>query len=333
MQIIEKTVSGAVLLALMMGGVCAQKSLAQTYRGTAVSSRAVAAPEYTSIPVIDHSVEDRYLESLQKLVDCDFQEVTLANMADFIQHQTGVPLHFDERALKDSGADKDTTVSFKASQIPARVALKLILSPMGLTLLAKSNVILITTMETADSELESRVYPVADLVTARHDSVESQNFGSLMDLITSIVAPTSWDEVGGPGSISAFPLKSALVISQTADVHETVVGLIDVLRRLPSAYSAEVRSGIRRLPPLRSVSLGSAERPGNGQPPVLNVERIIGARDLGGDLFNIESAQERFSALSIPPHTSAAPGDAARSDAAQPNVAFPSWRTPRNHRD
>ncbi len=31
------------------------------------------------------------------------------------------------------------------------------------------------------------------------------DFDSLIDLITSTVAPTSWDEVGGPGSISPFP--------------------------------------------------------------------------------------------------------------------------------
>ena len=54
-------------------------------------------PEPTSISVIDRSVEDRYLEYLQKLIDCDFQEATLANVADFIQRETAVPLHFDER--------------------------------------------------------------------------------------------------------------------------------------------------------------------------------------------------------------------------------------------
>ncbi len=58
------------------------------------------------------------------------------------------------------------------------------------------------------------------------------DFGSLISLITSTVDPESWDEVGGPGSISEFENNLSLVISQTQDVHEKIADLLEQLRRL-----------------------------------------------------------------------------------------------------
>ncbi|HEX3725099.1 MAG TPA: hypothetical protein VHV08_02605, partial [Pirellulales bacterium] len=57
------------------------------------------------------------------------------------------------------------------------------------------------------------------------------DFDTLVDLITTTVKPQTWDEVGGPGSISRFPNNLSLVISQTQDVHEEIVDLLEQLRR------------------------------------------------------------------------------------------------------
>jgi general secretion pathway protein D len=58
------------------------------------------------------------------------------------------------------------------------------------------------------------------------------DFDTLIDLITQTIAPTTWDTVGGPGSIEGFPTNLSLVISQTQEVHEQVADLLDQLRRL-----------------------------------------------------------------------------------------------------
>jgi general secretion pathway protein D len=58
------------------------------------------------------------------------------------------------------------------------------------------------------------------------------DFDSLIELITSTVKPTTWDEVGGPGSIAPFETNLSLVISQTQEVHEEVADLLEQLRRL-----------------------------------------------------------------------------------------------------
>src|SRR6185295_14732333 len=57
------------------------------------------------------------------------------------------------------------------------------------------------------------------------------DFDTLVDLITTTVKPQTWDEVGGPGSVSRFPNNLSLVISQTQEVHEEIVYLLDQLRR------------------------------------------------------------------------------------------------------
>jgi len=58
------------------------------------------------------------------------------------------------------------------------------------------------------------------------------DFDSLTDLITSTIQPTTWDAVGGPGSIAGFETNLSLVVSQTQEVHEEIVDLLEQLRRL-----------------------------------------------------------------------------------------------------
>ncbi len=58
------------------------------------------------------------------------------------------------------------------------------------------------------------------------------DFDSLIDLITSTVKPTTWDAVGGPGSIAPFETNLSIVVSQTQDVHEEINDLLQQLRRL-----------------------------------------------------------------------------------------------------
>jgi general secretion pathway protein D len=58
------------------------------------------------------------------------------------------------------------------------------------------------------------------------------DFDTLIDLITSTIAPQSWDDVGGPGSIEGFPTNLSLVVAQTQEVHEQIADLLEQLRRL-----------------------------------------------------------------------------------------------------
>jgi general secretion pathway protein D len=58
------------------------------------------------------------------------------------------------------------------------------------------------------------------------------DFDSLTELITSTIAPQSWQEVGGPGAITGYENNLSLVVSQTQEVHEQIADLLEQLRRL-----------------------------------------------------------------------------------------------------
>ena len=68
------------------------------------------------------------------------------------------------------------------------------------------------------------------------------DFDTLIELITTTIAPDSWDEVGGTGAVEPFPGNLSLVVSQTQDVHEQIEDLLDQLRELQDLQIAiEVR--------------------------------------------------------------------------------------------
>jgi general secretion pathway protein D len=87
----------------------------------------------------------------------------------------------------------------------------------------------------ASPQLTQVVYPVADLVVPidmgngpKQDTQEDR----LVQLVSSAVAPASWKQQGGPGTLQYHPHGMALVVVQTPQVHEQVVHLLKALRRL-----------------------------------------------------------------------------------------------------
>lgn len=54
----------------------------------------------------------------------------------------------------------------------------------------------------------------------------------LIDLVKNTIAPTTWRDVGGQGTIQYFPLGMGLIVSQTQEVQEEVFALLQSLRRL-----------------------------------------------------------------------------------------------------
>lgn len=71
------------------------------------------------------------------------------------------------------------------------------------------------------------------LETGRRGSAESgYDFDSLTELLTSTIAPSSWEEAGGAGAIRRNETTLSLVIRQTQRVHEEIRDLLEQLRRL-----------------------------------------------------------------------------------------------------
>jgi hypothetical protein len=86
--------------------------------------------------------------------------------------------------------------------------------------------------------MDTRVYPVRDLVLRHMPNAtkDSQSYAAdyepLIDVITTTIAPESWTDVGGPGSIREFDNSAALIVSQTRRVHRELERLLATLRRV-----------------------------------------------------------------------------------------------------
>ncbi len=251
-------------------------------------------------------------QALSNKVDVKFADRPLSEVVDVLSELAGVPIVLDPVGMAAEGVTSETPVTMRLNgQITLRSALNLILEPLRLSYVIQNEVLRVTSEQTRDSNVYTKVYNVADLVipipnfipgynnglpgaiqyahnalgygnniaplgrvplaVAADDSqgamtgssvlaqmgaggmlnsMSSQksqpmgfgpggmggaamaDFDTLIELITSTIAPDTWDEVGGAGAIEPFPINLSLVISQTQEVHEQIADLLDQLRRL-----------------------------------------------------------------------------------------------------
>ena len=125
------------------------------------------------------------------------------------------------------------------------------------------------------------MYDVADLVVCRdeHDVI-SEDYDSLIDVITSTIKPTSWDDMGGPGSAVGESLGTAkvLVVSQTREAQDEIAKLLadirEVAKKTPHASlprcskpAEKAGSGRRARPILMPPGLIGWPQPAAGAAP------------------------------------------------------------------
>ncbi len=155
--------------------------------------------------------------------------MTLAGLVGFlVEHD--IDAYLDMRALEEAGMGSDTPVRpLKLNEVSIRSVLDLLLYQLDLTCLVRNGHLEITTTDVASQELVTRIYPVEDLVRWTDESgTQRDNYDSLVEIVTNTIAPQTWDEVGGPGSLG--PFQGTLVVSQTDDLHEELARLLAALR-------------------------------------------------------------------------------------------------------
>jgi hypothetical protein len=67
-------------------------------------------------------------------------------------------------------------------------------------------------------------------------------------MITSVVTPDSWDEVGGAGSIEVFGPWSTLVVSQTGDNHDALGALLIAVRKAQRSMASTAGQEVNYAP-------------------------------------------------------------------------------------
>ncbi len=187
-------------------------------------------------------------ERLKQKVDVCFENAPLSEVLDEIGRKAELNIAIDEAGVHEEGVTVDEPVTIQLeSAISVKSALNLILKPLALDYVIHEEVLKVTGEARMAARMYSKVYNVPDLVVPIPDSDNllsskgdggtqfpgqdvAPDFDTIIELITSTIAPDSWEDVGGPGAIEAFPPNRSLVVSQTDDVHEQISNLLKQLR-------------------------------------------------------------------------------------------------------
>lgn len=173
-------------------------------------------------------------DALQKPVPkMEFVETSLSDVVIYLAEKTAIPIVIDARCLDGVGIGSDTPVTCHLQGVSLQSALNLILAELELTYVVRDDVLLITTLEEAESQLNTAIFLVRDLLEG--PATAGGDVDSLIAMITATIAPDTWDFVGGAGSAAHFAPIDALVVSQTDRNLEQVESLLGKLRKLRQA--------------------------------------------------------------------------------------------------
>lgn len=200
-----------------------------------------------------HDAPTARLEAaLAKTTRLTFDKVPISQALAQLSAEHGLSIELDEPNLpawivleSSEPNPSEHLVSCALPEMSLSHALDLLLGQFGLAYVLRPGVVLVTKSEVADSGLSVRVYDARD-VAGRHAPIlgrsivlgQGMGYGPrppgprvLEDSLTKLIAPATWEDAGGAGSI--VELNGLFIITQTAEVHRQVESFLALLRRLP----------------------------------------------------------------------------------------------------
>jgi RNA polymerase sigma factor (sigma-70 family) len=167
--------------------------------------------------------EIKIIKALSESTRLEFDDTPLQQVVEFLQDYHDIQILFDQQALEEEAIDITSEgVTVDLSDIQLRSGLNHILERLNLTFIVKDELLFITSQGRAEDLLAPRVYRTDDAWNISNDE--------LVEIITRSVAPDSWHEVGGMGSITT--IEGGLVIAQSYRVHNEINKLLGQLNRV-----------------------------------------------------------------------------------------------------
>jgi hypothetical protein len=199
----------------------------------------------------------------------DYTDQPLQDVVTQLSDEYGIPIQLDKPALEEAGIGTDSKVTIALHNISFRSALKLMLRTLQLTWVVQDEVLMITTKESAEKDIDTCVYNVQGLV----DDSDPKSVKALIDVIYSCVQADTWAANGG-GQAEVRPLPSGLlVVSQTPAVQEEVSALLNKIRKMrenapltkvgPRGYESPTSNSFRKSS-RQSEKKSNSAKPGGG---------------------------------------------------------------------
>lgn len=121
--------------------------------------------QYSSVDLHKSSgAEKRITAALDDQSSAQFVEQPLKVAIEFLASRHEIPILLDKQILEAAGITEDTPITLTVAGVPLRSILNLMLKEHNLTYVIQNDVMMITTVEEAANRLQTRVYPVGDLV-------------------------------------------------------------------------------------------------------------------------------------------------------------------------
>lgn len=267
----------------------ARKATAQPVTEQAGTDSAAASDQKTRSILVPHPADARIQAALQTRISPRFAHSALRDSIAWIAGKVGIPLDIDEAGIAGEGQSSllEYEDDLALDEVAAGTVLGFLLENKELATTVKYGMLRITMRSIAEGQLEARVYDVGAFVSGESERV--RELTQLLDLVTSQVAPDSWDCSGGPcsGRILTLPTGDALIVRQTWANHNRLLAFLESLNRVAVVPRAN-RPGTRWTSglPVAEVVVESEEiEPAQPVGPVSR-EAAIAANALGLRLYH-----------------------------------------------
>lgn len=187
------------------------------------------------------------------------KEMRFDKVVTYLSEITGANFYVDWRALEAAGIDSHATVTLDLQGVPVSVVLKTALKELGggnvmLACRIDDGVVKISTADDLAKDTTTRIYDVRDLIEeevqrsrASHngkegETTEQEATDGLARLLEEAVDPVGWRDAGGSvGGLRAFA--GRLIVTQTPENHEQILGLVTALRCADARPAAAATRG------------------------------------------------------------------------------------------
>jgi len=185
---------------------------------------ALASKQHFGVsPAQSGQPQHKIRDALERHIELNLNGQTLKDAVSLFYDQLGIPIVLNTKRLDEAGVSIDMPVSVPLRSGRAGLYLDLALEPYELVAVIRDEVLLITTPEDAESQLDTRLYDTRALLK------EAFQADDLRELIAEVVHPTMW------GNFNAFDapnfFRDIFVVSQTQEVHRDLERLLAALHQ------------------------------------------------------------------------------------------------------
>lgn len=206
----------------------------------------------------------RIMDRLKQRVVWSCDDLSLRDAYQSLAKQLGCECDFDLETLTGEGVSLDQKVSVASFHRTGLAHLDKLSKRTELAWIIEDDHLLITSLSHAEELMETRIFPVDDLLPpadplppGANPSPDRKRYEQLQDFIFENTSAKWEGQDGEGGSLAPFRLGEGLMIRHTARVQQEIAELLEQLRIVKGLPSASILVAQRRRQAAEATSRGS----------------------------------------------------------------------------